>query len=139
MTTQNIALFKAIGEKMDYLNLRQRVIAQNVANADTPKYKPQDLKEVDFSKVLDKVSQKNGVPNVGVATTKSGHIGMGGDVETARARKQKETYEVAPTGNAVIMEEQLLKAGETVADYTLMSNLYQKQIGMLRTALGQGR
>ena len=43
MTTQDIGLFKALGAKMDYLGQRQRVIAQNVANADTPNYRPNDL------------------------------------------------------------------------------------------------
>ena len=52
---------------------------------------------------------------------------------------QKETYEVAPSGNAVIIEEQLLKAGQNVMDYNLMVNVYQKQVSMLRTALGTGR
>jgi len=52
-------------------------------------------------------------------------------------RKQKETYEVAPVGNAVIMEEQLLMAGRTVMDYNMMTNLLQKQTGMIRTALGR--
>lgn len=139
MTTQNIGLFKAIGAKMQYLNARQTVISQNIANADTPDYKPKDLKKVDFSDVLGNVGKNNarGVRNVTMKATSAGHLGGSSDIERAKVRKQKETYEVAPEGNAVIVEEQLLKAGETVMDYTMMSNLYQKQVGMLRMALGQ--
>lgn len=137
MTTENLALFKAIGAKMDFLNQRQRIIAQNVSNSDTPSYKPQDLVPVDFNKVLKDVTKSGGVANVSVETTNSGHMSAGGGIDNPKAKKQKETYEVAPVGNAVIMEEQLIKAGQTVMDYNLMTNLYQKNMGMIRTALGR--
>lgn len=125
---------------MQYLNARQNVISQNIANSDTPNYKPKDLKPVDFGAVLDNVTKKNNAGNVGsvhMVATSAGHLGGAENTERSKARAQRETYEVAPEGNAVIVEEQLLKAGETVMNYTMMSNLYQKQIGMLRTALGQ--
>ena len=139
MTTQNIGLFKAIGAKMQYLNARQSVISQNIANADTPNYKPQDLRKVDFGAVLDNVSKNNAgaTTNVRMKATSAGHIGAGGGEERTRSAKQKETYEVAPAGNAVVMEEQLLKAGKNATEYTLMSNLLQKQVGMLKIAIGQ--
>ncbi|HOO82875.1 MAG TPA: flagellar basal body protein, partial [Alphaproteobacteria bacterium] len=62
MTTENIALLKALGAKMDFLNQRQRVISQNIANTDTPGYRPKDLKPVDFGNVLQNVTKgKSGV------------------------------------------------------------------------------
>ncbi len=134
MTTENIALFQALGAKMDYLNQRQRVISQNIANTDTPGYRPKDLKTVDFSNVLKNVTSGN--HSVSLDTTNEGHLPPPSDVSIADPRKQKHTYEVAPAGNAVIMEEQLLKSGQTVMDYNLMTNLVQKNIGMIRTALG---
>ena len=139
MTTQNIGLFKAIGAKMQYLNARQSLISQNIANADTPSYRPQDLRPVDFGAVLDNVNKNNtnSTRSVRMRATNAGHIGAGGVDERTRAAKQKETYEVAPAGNAVIIEEQLLKAGKNVAEHTLLSNLMQKQVGLLRTAIGQ--
>jgi len=138
MTTENLALFKAIGAKMDFLGQRQRVISQNVSNADTPGFRPQDIKEADFGKVLNGITQEtNSVPRVSLEATRAGHVGSSTDVNVADPRKQKETYEVAPVGNAVIMEEQLLKAGRTVMDYNLMTNLYQKNTGLIRTALGR--
>ena len=135
MTIDNIGLFQALGSKMDYLNQRQRVISQNIANTDTPGYRPKDLKEVDFSKVLDKVTESKG-SNVHLETTNDGHMPPGGGINMADPKKQKQTYEVAPAGNAVIMEEQLINSGETVMDYNLMTNLLQKNMGLLRTSLG---
>lgn len=138
MTTENLALFKALGAKMDFLSQRQKVISQNVSNSDTPGYRPKDIKEADFGKVLKSITQsRGGAPNVSMETTNSLHMPTPGDVNVADPRKQKETYEVAPQGNAVIMEEQLIKAGKTVMDYNLMTNLYQKHTGLIRTALGK--
>lgn len=52
MSIQNVPLFKAIGAKMQYLDKRQAVLSQNIANADTPNYQPKDLTKVDFGRVL---------------------------------------------------------------------------------------
>jgi flagellar basal-body rod protein FlgB len=140
MTTQDLALLKGLGAKMQYLNHRQRVIAQNVANADTPEYRPQDLTKVNFESVLEKIEGKNhraGSFGLSLESTNKAHMLPGGSITNPDEKKQKQTYEVAPVGNAVIMEEQLIKSQETVMDYNLMSSLYQKQVGLLATATGR--
>lgn len=137
MTTENLSLMKALGARMEYLNQRQKTISQNVANADTPNYKPQDLVPVDFRGVLENVTNSN---SIRIDTTNSKHMMPGGqDVRNPRTDEIKDVYEVAPAGNAVVMEEQLLLSNRTVMDYNLMTNLYNKQLGMLRTAIGRGR
>lgn len=135
MTIQDIGLFQAMGAKMDYLNQRHSVIARNVAHADTPGYRPKDLKEADFSSYL-KGSDGQGVKNVSLRATDDQHVGGTQGNLDAKERKQKEPYEVAPAGNSVIMEEQLLKSGQNAMEYNLMLSVYQKQVGMFRTALG---
>ncbi len=135
MTTQDIGLFKALGAKMDYLGQRQRVIAQNVANADTPNYRPNDLKPVDFSAML---KSTTGAKGVKINATNPMHMGAGGEGIDAKEAAQKTVYEVAPAGNSVIMEEQMLNSGRTVMDYNLMTSLYQKNVGMIKIALGVG-
>ena len=138
MTTENLALFKAIGAKMDFLNQRQRVISQNVSNADTPNYRPQDIKDADFRNVLKNITDNSkGVPSVTMNATNGMHMPTPGDIQQNDPRKQKDTYEVAPVGNAVIMEEQLIMANRTVMDYNMMTNLLQKQTGLIKTALGR--
>lgn len=134
MTTENLVLFKGLGAKMSYLNQRQRVISQNIANADTTGYRPQDLKEVDFGRVLKKVTDSQ---KLQMETTSRLHLPPPNQVEDPREGKQRKVYEVAPDGNSVIMEEQLIKANRTAMDYNLMTNLYQKNIGMIRTSLGR--
>ncbi len=136
MTTESITLFKAIGAKMDYLNQRQKVISQNIANSDTPNFQPMDVKEADFTAVLKNISGKSS-SRVSVATTDDSHMPMAGKVDMNDPKKQRKTYEVAPAGNAVIMEEQMFKSGETMMDYNMMTNLYQKHISLIKTALGR--
>lgn len=136
MTTQDIALFRAIGAKMDYLNQRQRVISENIANADTPDYMPRDLKPADFGSVLKGLTGTSG--DVRIATTNTGHMPAPDMIADPQEKKQKRVYEVAPVGNAVVIEEQLINSNQAVIDYNLMTSLYQKNMGMIKTAIGRG-
>lgn len=137
MTIQDIGLFQALSAKMGYLNQRQGTIAQNIANSDTPGYSPKDLVDVDFGSMISSKSQGTGkLSNVTMTATDEQHLPAGGREMNVKSRKQKDTYEVAPTGNAVIMEEQLINAEQNTVDYNLMLNIYQKQVGMFRIALG---
>lgn len=134
MTTQNIPLFQAMGAKLNYLETRNKVISQNIANSDTPKYRPRDLTPVDFGAVLKDLTGKS---KVYMDTTQPGHMATPDSVERTRNQKQRVTYEVAPAENAVILEEQMVKATEISMDYNLLTNLMRKQSGMIRTALGR--
>lgn len=134
MSIQNVPLMRAMASKMIYLDKRQGVIAQNMANADTPGYRPQDLTKVDFGKVLEKVIDTN---RVSMKTTNPNHLPHADGVERAKGKNDRMTYEVAPAGNAVIMEEQMIKANQTQMDYSLMTGLMQKQASMYRLALGR--
>ena len=136
MTTQTIALFKAMSAKMGYLDQRQQVIAQNVANSDTPGYQARDLTKVDFGAVLKKTTGGN---IVRPETTHQMHMPSPNHINDPKNRENKVTYEVAPAGNAVIIEEQMMNAARTTMDYNLMTTLYQKNVGMIRTALGRGQ
>ncbi|MEM6812197.1 MAG: flagellar basal body rod protein FlgB [Pseudomonadota bacterium] len=136
MDIQNLALFQAMGAKMNYLNTRQGVIAQNIANSDTPEYRPRDLTEVDFGSVLQNITRDN---KVRMEKTEAGHMLPGGNIDDPDSRKSRVTYEVAPGDNAVIIEEQMVKASETTMDYNLMTNLMRKNVSMIMTALGRGQ
>lgn len=136
MTTQNLGLFQALNAKMSYLDQRQKVLAQNIANANTPEYKPKDLTKVDFGTVLKEVTKSNVVRP---ETTNPMHMPSAHDIASPDERKQKKTYDVMPTGNAVVLEEQMVNSAQTITDYNLMTTLYQKNVSMMRTAIGAGR
>lgn len=132
--SSDISLFQAMGSKMAYLNHRQSVISQNIANADTPNYQPSDLTKVDFGRVLKKVSGDNSIQMV---STNPGHLPAANQLAMAQVREQKDTYEVAPDKNGVVLEEQLIKSNDVQMDYNLMINLYRQNTDLIRTALGK--
>jgi flagellar basal-body rod protein FlgB len=136
MTLQNIPLLQAMNAKMQYLSKRQDVLAQNIANADTPNYRARDLTKVDFGAVLKDVT---GSQKIRMEKTNPAHMTSPDITQQSRNKKQKIIYEVAPAGNAVIVEEQMVKATQTTMDFNLMTNLMRKQSGMIRTALGRGQ
>jgi flagellar basal-body rod protein FlgB len=134
MVPTRVPLFGLLSARMAWLSERQTVLSQNVANADTPGYRPKDVSQPDFQRLLAK-----GVARLEMARTDAGHLGGGASARlSVDGREQRRTFEVAPSGNAVVLEEQMAKLGETFLDYQLSSNLYRKQVSMVRTALGRG-
>ena len=125
---ENIGLMKGLGGKMAWLNQRQTVISTNIANADTPQFRPSDLTEVNFGDVMRAARNK---PMIGQVKTDAQHI-AGRGLEEADNRESRVVYETAPAENSVVLEEQLIKAQSTQADYNLMTNLYKKNIGMIK-------
>ncbi len=134
MSLGDLPLMKAIGAKVDYLNKRQEILAQNIANADTPGYVSKDLTEVDFGTILKNVTDMR---KVTLETTNPGHLPNPNAIERTKDAKDRMVYEVAPDKNAVILEEQMVKAAKTQMDYNLLMNLSSKHSAMYRTALGR--
>ncbi len=134
MDLRQIPLFSMITRQMDWLTTRQKVLAQNVANADTPNYQAKDLAPLDFGAMARAAGNK-----LNLNTTSGGHIRSG--MPKAGSAKVFETKAslTSPSGNGVILEEELMKVSETQADYELMTRLYRKHVGMLRSAIGGRR
>ena len=134
MSLGNLSLFAGLGARMDYLDTRQSIIAQNIANANTAGYIPKDVSAPDFGSVLDKAA---GIKTVtSPDRTSPMHMNGAQSASASKSREQRVTYDISPSGNAVVIEEQMMKAGEVSMDHSLMSNLYQKNVSMIRMALG---
>ncbi len=151
MNLQDIGLFKIAGQQLNWLSARQAVLAQNIANVNTPEYLPKDLDKLDFSRVLkanDKVltsSLSTSNPShlssnsrgVSLIKTHPMHIGIpsssfGGYV----VHSVKPSYETSLDGNGVIVEEEIAKMDSTRSNYDLVASIYQKNIGLINLALG---
>ena len=129
-------IFSMMKERMHWLADRQRVIAENVANADTPNYIARDLAEPDFGAMLRRRSSSQ---VLSAAQTDPQHFdanASGGSSSGSLMRRPD--FETTPTGNSVVLEEQMIKAAENQMDYQTVTGLYSKSIGMLRIALGKG-
>ncbi len=135
MTIENISLFQAMNAKMSYLTERQKVISQNVANADTPNYVSQDLAKVDFSSMLANVDKNK--MRVSMDTSRANHLLPPNQSPNPKAATNKSPYEVKPDGNSVALEEQIVKSNDVQMNYALMVNLYRDNADMIRTALGK--
>ena len=134
MDLRNLAIFSMATRRMSWLGRRQEVLAHNIANSDTPGYRPNDLKAQNFAKFL-----RPSVPRTELRTTHANHVLPPRGNPKFREDEDKETYEVAPAGNAVVIEEQLMKVTETQGDYRLVTNLYEKHLSMIRAAIGADR
>lgn len=115
---------------LDWVAQRQEVLAENVANADTPHYMPSDLKALNFDTVL----KEAGTPTVTVEATDPRHI-VPKLVDPNVVVVERKPYESSPDGNAVVLEEQMSKIGNSKAFYEQVTALFQKNVSLLRTAI----
>jgi flagellar basal-body rod protein FlgB len=135
MPVNQAPLFKLMSARLAWLGQREAVLGQNLANADTPHYRPRDLRPAEFARLAEALPGTPG--RLAMTPTDSAHLGPGAQVRIGLdSRPAQDVYETAPNGNAVILEEQMAKASQTALDYQLTSNLYRKYLGMMRTALG---
>ena len=118
--------------RMTWLDERQRLIAQNVANSDTPGYVGRDLNApTDFAAAL-----RDG-GGLRMAQTSAGHMPIGGPNGAPVARFTSEAAPDSETtldGNAVVVEEQMLKMAESRMAYDAAIGFYQKSLSMIRMA-----
>jgi flagellar basal-body rod protein FlgB len=127
-----MSLLNAMAQRMRWQQQRQDLLAQNVANADTPNYRGQELKPTEFGDEVHAVSS----PRVVLAATSPMHIAGpasdgGGDPEV------QANFEVTPEGNGVTLEDEMMKVTANQMDYEAVTTLYTKSLGLIRTALGQ--
>ena len=112
---------------------RQSSIARNIANADTPGYRPTDL--APFAEAYREAGD-----GVALRQTRAGHIGPG---ESATALGEVLARPVpgatAPNGNGVSVEAEMMKAAEVRQQHDLALSIYQNALGVLRTSLGRQR
>jgi flagellar basal-body rod protein FlgB len=129
-------LMNGLTQKMGYLQVRQRVLSENISNVNTPKYKAQDVKAPDFEATLNQSKKAVGdAKPLALITTSPGHLNFIMSTTGTKSEAQRQTYEVRPDNNSVSIEEQMMRASQTTADYALVTNLYNKNVDMLTTAI----
>ena len=130
-------LFGLLSGQLAWLSQRQSILAQNVAHADTPGYRPRDLDAGSFQALVARRAQGPGP--IGLARTDPGHQAGGPAARLSLdGRIERDLQELKPDGNAVVLEEQMARMAETNINYQLSSNIYRKYVQMIRTALGGG-
>ena len=124
---QNLTLFQTASAMARHAGARQAILAQNVANADTPGYKARDV-----TPFVDIVS----APTQHLRATRAAHLNAG---DTAKDPQMQivRTGADSPNGNAVSVEDEMMKAVDTMRQHDRALAIYKSTLGILRTSLGR--
>jgi flagellar basal-body rod protein FlgB len=130
MAISNIPLFTMLRTRMHWHQERQRVLAENVANADTPRFQPRDLAPPQFD------PRRPATVELGLARTSTAHL-AGAPGSTRFQLDRNGGFESRPSGNAVSLEDEMMKVASNQMDYQAATSLYTRGLGMLKTAIGR--
>lgn len=120
----SMALFNLAMRQNEWLSQRQSVIAGNIANANTPNYKARDIEK--FDAVMDGMSSLSAT-NAGHFTSSGAQPGM---AETIAGK----SGEVLQSGNNVSLEQEFLKTGEVMKQFTFNNQVVKAFNRMLFAA-----
>jgi flagellar basal-body rod protein FlgB len=126
-----LPLFSMLKTRMHWYQARQKLLSENVANADTPKFKPHDLRPPVMP------GQNGTLSSVSIERTNPAHLSLaafGGEFDGKDARR----FEATPSGNAVVLEDEMAKSAQNQADYQMAATLYARGLSLLKTAVGRG-
>ncbi|MBX7247418.1 MAG: flagellar basal body rod protein FlgB [Caulobacteraceae bacterium] len=136
MRLDDIPLFAMLKGRLGYLSARERVIAENVANADTAGYQARDIAAPSFDQAMR--AARSGAAASGSAggltRTNAMHLAPPGQSNTPYAPQVSPDSETRQNGNSVVLEEQMLKMAESRMNYDAAISFYQKSLNLLRMA-----
>jgi flagellar basal-body rod protein FlgB len=133
MGLMNMPVFTALTDKMRWHQTRQGLLAENVANAETPGYRGRDLAQYDYA------DRTAGFSSATVTTsaTQPMHFSVSSSEGSAFGAQRMANFEITPEGNGVTLEDEMMKVTTNLMDYQAATSLYQKSIKILRTAMGR--
>lgn len=109
---------------------RHGVIAENVANADTPGYSARDL--TPFSDVYRAEDE--------LKETRAGHAATSSQSDYSRhIREEAPLGAESPNGNTVSLEDQMMRAGRARRDHEMATAIYGKALDLMRLGIGSKR
>jgi flagellar basal-body rod protein FlgB len=127
----DLPLFSMLRTRMQWHQERQRLLSENVANSDTPNYRPRDLAPLQFDRPAP------GPMSIGLDRTEAGHIASS---ETTLSRFQTARgggADVRFAGSAVNLEDEMIKGAANQMDYQAATTLYTRSLGLIKTAIGK--
>ena len=135
MAITDISILSMLRTRLQWAQERQRVLAENVANADTPNYRGRDLAPLKFAAPNEVAAAP--VATVSLIRTASGHIAGIGQSGSPFRSESKGPYETRPTGNTVNLEQEMIKVAANQMDYQAATALYTRSLRLIKTALGK--
>ena len=135
MAMNDLPILSALRTKMQWHQERQRLLAENISNSDTPNFKPRDLVEPKFDASGGAVGGSMG--SLAMMRTSTGHLATSGGGQSFNHDGGRSGFQTRPAGNAVNLEDQMLKVSANQMDYAAATSLYSKSLGLLKTAIGK--
>jgi len=135
MAITDIPILSMLRTRLDWAQARQRVLAENVANSDTPKFRPRDLAPLQFDSAPG--SSSGALTPVSLSRTADSHIEGVGLSQSPYRNSNSRTFEVRPAGNAVNLEEEMMKVATNQMDFQAATALYTRSLNLIKTALGK--
>lgn len=132
MPFNDIPVFKALAQRLTTLSFRQGLLAQNLANIQTPHQKAIDIDP----KALSGSSQ--GFKHIiELKKTNAKHISSQNQTSSngLKITTSKDKDQVTIQGNNIALDDQLQKVEETRLAHQVATMLYRKNHDLIRTAL----
>ncbi|GAA6209896.1 flagellar basal body rod protein FlgB [Cognatishimia sp. WU-CL00825] len=108
-------LFQLASDRLKWLSDKQKVVSENIANADTAGYRAREVEG--FESYLRAAE-------------------AAGTSLDAQVQESATSWGSDISGNNVILEEQILEATDTAGQYRIAANLYRKAHDMMRMVSG---
>jgi flagellar basal-body rod protein FlgB len=131
MPISDIPILSMLRERMEWHQERQRVLAENVANADTPGYHARDLAPPDFAHQVR-------VASLALDRTNAAHIESESGGGSTFSADSGGRFEVRPRGNTVTHEDEMMKVASNQMDYDAVTSLYTHSLALIKVAIGKG-
>ena len=132
MPITDIPILSMLRTRMQWHQERQRVLAENVANADTPDYHAHDLAPLNFEDTLQSSS------SLTLARTSPAHLGSGSNGTGSPFTEDNDLhYEIRPRGTAVSHEDEMMKLAGNQMDYDAVTSIYTHSLNLIKTAVGR--
>jgi flagellar basal-body rod protein FlgB len=135
MAISDLTVLSALRTKMQWHQERQKVLAENVSNSDTPNFKPRDLVEPKFGP---SGTQAGATGALAMMRTTSGTTIAASSAPSRFDVNNRAGFETRPACNAVSLEEEMMKVSANQMDYAAVTTLYSKSLHLLKTAIGKG-
>jgi flagellar basal-body rod protein FlgB len=133
MGLMNMPVFSALTDKMRWHQTRQGLLAENIANAETPGYRGRDLAQYDYADRTTSMSSAT----VTTSATQPMHFSVSSAEGSIFDAQRMANFEITPEGNGVTLEDEMMKVTTNLMDYQAATSLYQKSLKILRTAMGR--
>ena len=135
MSISDLPVLSVLRTKMQWHQERQRVLSENVSNSDTPNFKPRDLVAPKFDS---SGASAGSMGSLAMMRTSTSHITAAGGGGQSFDQNRKAGFQTRPAGNAVNLEDEMLKVSANQMDYAAVTTLYSKSLHLLKTAIGKG-